>query len=93
MYERKTMPNLNCGLDLIGEVLYGNWNEAFVVHSQTGETNSILVSSHSGRSFLEAISTAAQMAPCTLAFSCRPCSRRLWVVVSERRCDETNGLT
>lgn len=25
MYERKTMPNLNCGLDLIGEVLYGKW--------------------------------------------------------------------
>jgi DNA-binding HxlR family transcriptional regulator len=25
MYEKKTMPNLNCGLDLIGEVLYGKW--------------------------------------------------------------------
>ncbi len=25
MYERKTTPNLNCGLDLIGEVLYGKW--------------------------------------------------------------------
>ncbi|MEI2272497.1 helix-turn-helix transcriptional regulator [Sphingobacterium sp. ML3W] len=25
MYERKTMPNLTCGLDLIGEVLYGKW--------------------------------------------------------------------
>ena len=25
MYERKTPPNLNCGLDLIGEVLYGKW--------------------------------------------------------------------
>lgn len=25
MYERKTMPNLNCGLDLVGEVLYGKW--------------------------------------------------------------------
>lgn len=25
MYERKTSPNLNCGLDLIGEVLYGKW--------------------------------------------------------------------
>jgi DNA-binding HxlR family transcriptional regulator len=25
MYERKTSLNLNCGLDLIGEVLYGNW--------------------------------------------------------------------
>ena len=25
MYERKTAPNLNCGLDLIGEVLYGKW--------------------------------------------------------------------
>ncbi|WP_114941407.1 winged helix-turn-helix transcriptional regulator [Mucilaginibacter endophyticus] len=25
MYERKVMPNLNCGLDLIGEVLYGKW--------------------------------------------------------------------
>lgn len=25
MYERKTIPNLNCGLDLVGEVLYGKW--------------------------------------------------------------------
>jgi DNA-binding HxlR family transcriptional regulator len=25
MYERKTTLNLNCGLDLIGEVLYGKW--------------------------------------------------------------------
>ena len=25
MYERKLIPNLNCGLDLIGEVLYGKW--------------------------------------------------------------------
>ncbi|RYY54553.1 MAG: transcriptional regulator [Chitinophagaceae bacterium] len=25
MYERKIAPNLNCGLDLIGEVLYGKW--------------------------------------------------------------------
>ncbi len=25
MYERKTLPNLNCGLDLVGEVLYGKW--------------------------------------------------------------------
>ncbi|MET7257174.1 winged helix-turn-helix transcriptional regulator [Dyadobacter jiangsuensis] len=25
MYERKTMPDLNCGLDLVGEVLYGKW--------------------------------------------------------------------
>lgn len=25
MYERKTAVNLNCGLDLIGEVLYGKW--------------------------------------------------------------------
>ncbi|WP_177733424.1 winged helix-turn-helix transcriptional regulator [Flavobacterium inviolabile] len=25
MYERKIIPNLNCGLDLIGEVLYGRW--------------------------------------------------------------------
>ena len=25
MYERKTLPNLNCGRDLIGEVLYGKW--------------------------------------------------------------------
>jgi DNA-binding HxlR family transcriptional regulator len=25
MYARKTTPNLNCGLDLIGEVLYGKW--------------------------------------------------------------------
>lgn len=25
MYERKILPNLNCGLDLIAEVLYGKW--------------------------------------------------------------------
>ncbi len=25
MYERKTAVNLNCGLDLVGEVLYGKW--------------------------------------------------------------------
>lgn len=25
MYERKIKPNLTCGLDLIGEVLYGKW--------------------------------------------------------------------
>ncbi len=25
MYERKTIPHLNCGLDLVGEVLYGKW--------------------------------------------------------------------
>lgn len=25
MYEKKVIPNLNCGLDLIGEVLYGKW--------------------------------------------------------------------
>lgn len=25
MYERKIKPNLNCGLDLVGEVLYGKW--------------------------------------------------------------------
>jgi DNA-binding HxlR family transcriptional regulator len=25
MYERKSLPNLHCGLDLIGEVLYGKW--------------------------------------------------------------------
>jgi len=25
MYERKILPNLNCGLDLIGGVLYGKW--------------------------------------------------------------------
>jgi DNA-binding HxlR family transcriptional regulator len=25
MYERKIPPNLTCGLDLIGEVLYGKW--------------------------------------------------------------------
>jgi DNA-binding HxlR family transcriptional regulator len=25
MDERKLIPNLNCGLDLIGEVLYGKW--------------------------------------------------------------------
>lgn len=25
MYQRKISPNLNCGLDLIAEVLYGKW--------------------------------------------------------------------
>jgi DNA-binding HxlR family transcriptional regulator len=25
MYEKKKFPNLNCGLDLVGEVLYGKW--------------------------------------------------------------------
>lgn len=25
MYERKIVPNLNCGLDLVGEILYGKW--------------------------------------------------------------------
>jgi DNA-binding HxlR family transcriptional regulator len=25
MYEKKTLPNLNCGLDLIAGVLYGKW--------------------------------------------------------------------
>jgi len=25
MYERKVISNLNCGLDLVGEVLYGKW--------------------------------------------------------------------
>jgi DNA-binding HxlR family transcriptional regulator len=25
MYTKKTLPNLNCGLDLVGEVLYGKW--------------------------------------------------------------------
>lgn len=25
MYEKKTLPNLNCGLDLVAEVLYGKW--------------------------------------------------------------------
>ena len=25
MYERKILPHLNCGLDFIGEVLYGKW--------------------------------------------------------------------
>jgi DNA-binding HxlR family transcriptional regulator len=25
MYEKKTLPNLTCGLDLVGEVLYGKW--------------------------------------------------------------------
>lgn len=25
MYEREILPNLNCGLDLIGEALYGKW--------------------------------------------------------------------
>ncbi|WP_353719899.1 helix-turn-helix domain-containing protein [Dyadobacter sp. 676] len=25
MYERKILPDLNCGLDLVGEALYGKW--------------------------------------------------------------------
>lgn len=25
MYEKKTTPSLNCGLDMAGEVLYGKW--------------------------------------------------------------------
>lgn len=25
MYEKKTLPNLKCGLDIVGEVLYGKW--------------------------------------------------------------------
>lgn len=25
MYERKIPPTLNCGLDLVGEILYGKW--------------------------------------------------------------------
>jgi DNA-binding HxlR family transcriptional regulator len=25
MYEKKTIPSLNCGLDMVGEVLYGKW--------------------------------------------------------------------
>ncbi|HTF22005.1 MAG TPA: helix-turn-helix domain-containing protein [Chryseolinea sp.] len=25
MYERKILPALNCGLDMVGEVLYGKW--------------------------------------------------------------------
>ena len=25
MYQRKIIPHLNCGLDLLGEVLYGKW--------------------------------------------------------------------
>jgi DNA-binding HxlR family transcriptional regulator len=25
MYKKKTLPNLSCGLDLVGEVLYGKW--------------------------------------------------------------------
>lgn len=25
MYERKIQPTLNCGLDMVGEVLYGKW--------------------------------------------------------------------
>lgn len=25
MYQRKIIPHLNCGLDLIGEVIYGKW--------------------------------------------------------------------
>ncbi|MCX2480552.1 helix-turn-helix domain-containing protein [Pedobacter sp. MC2016-15] len=25
MYQKKTLPNLKCGLDVVGEVLYGKW--------------------------------------------------------------------
>ena len=25
MYEQKIQPTLNCGLDMVGEVLYGKW--------------------------------------------------------------------
>ncbi|RYY54951.1 MAG: transcriptional regulator, partial [Chitinophagaceae bacterium] len=36
MYERKIAPNLNCGLDLIGEVLYGKWKIRLLWFIHTG---------------------------------------------------------
>ncbi|REA64267.1 transcriptional regulator [Dyadobacter luteus] len=36
MYERKIIPNLNCGLDLIGEVLYGKWKIRLLWFIHTG---------------------------------------------------------
>jgi DNA-binding HxlR family transcriptional regulator len=36
MYERKILPYLNCGLDLVGEVLYGKWKLRILWFIQEG---------------------------------------------------------
>lgn len=36
MYARKILPSLNCGLDLIGEVLYGKWKIRLLWFIQEG---------------------------------------------------------
>ena len=36
MYEKKTIPSLNCGLDLVGEVLYGKWKIRILWFIHTG---------------------------------------------------------
>lgn len=36
MYERKIHPHLNCGLDLVGEVLYGKWKIRILWFIQEG---------------------------------------------------------
>lgn len=36
MYERKILPYLNCGLDLVGEVLYGKWKIRILWFIQEG---------------------------------------------------------
>lgn len=36
MYERKMIPHLNCGLDLVGEVLYGKWKIRILWFIQEG---------------------------------------------------------
>lgn len=36
MYKRKTVPTLNCGLDLVGEVLYGKWKIRILWFIHTG---------------------------------------------------------
>lgn len=38
MYERKIPLNLNCGLDLIGEVLYGKWKMRLLYFISAGAT-------------------------------------------------------
>lgn len=36
MYIKKTIPTLNCGLDLVGEVLYGKWKIRILWFIHTG---------------------------------------------------------
>lgn len=38
MYERKVLPNLNCGLDLVGEVLFGKWKMRLLWFINEGHT-------------------------------------------------------